>query len=156
MDLAPEARFGTEIALSGDWALVSAPAAGEGAGAVYAFRYEASTDQWEPRGRVGAELAQPGSGMGSALILHEGQALIGAPGFLNIGAVVSFGLDEAGEAFGLNTLLLPFQATPGAGFGSDLSFADGELLVGAPGAGPQSERHLDLRQQLRGPGALRR
>ena len=137
--LSSEDRFGMSIAAEGEWALVSAPAAEDGAGAVYSYQYDAASDEWVFRGPVGAELAQPNAGLGSSMAMVGGQALIGAPGFLNLGAVASFDLSEDGQAFALNTLLLPFQATPGAAFGSDLDFADGELLVGAPGAGPRSE-----------------
>jgi choice-of-anchor B domain-containing protein len=131
--------FGTEIALSGDWALVSAPAKNDRAGAVYGYHYDAATDMWEETGRVGAQISQQGAAFGTSVLLRGDQALIGAPGFLNIGSVASFSLDDAGEGFQLETLLLPFQATPGAAFGSALSFADDELLVGAPGAGSRGE-----------------
>jgi hypothetical protein len=40
-DLQGADRFGSKIVMSGDWALVSAPAKQDNAGAVYAFRYDA-------------------------------------------------------------------------------------------------------------------
>ncbi len=138
-DLQSADRFGTKIVMDGDWALVSAPAKQDNAGAVYAFRYDAGSDSWESRGLVGAELAQPNGAMGSTMVLADGRALVGAPGFLSIGAVASFSLDEEGEAFSLDNLLLPYQTMPGASFGADLAFAHGYLLVGAPGAGASRE-----------------
>jgi choice-of-anchor B domain-containing protein len=138
-DLEAEDRFGTRVALSGDWLLVSAPEKDDRAGAVYAYRYDAAGDTWEDLGRVAPELAQPGARLGTSMALRDGQALIGAPAFLNVGAVAHFAVGESGEGFGLQTLLLPFQATPGAAFGSDLSLAGDELLVGAPGSGLRGE-----------------
>lgn len=144
-DLQPEDRYGSRVALENGWALVSAPQKDDQAGAVYAFRYDEAADTWNAMGRLGEELGQPGAALGMSMALRDGRVYLGAPGLLAVGAVAEYALDAEGEAFRLANILLPFRATPGAGFGTDLTLVEDQLLVGAPGAGNGEGRAFGYR-----------
>lgn len=132
-DLQAEDRFGTNVAIEGDWALVGAPQRGDDQGAVFAFRYDANADAWQPRGQLQAPGLQPQTGMGSDIALRDGTALVAAPGFFQgVGVVFAYGLE--GDAWTLESMLSPFQMEPGAQFGSSVSFDGETALIGAPGA----------------------
>ncbi len=134
-DLMTADRYGSRIVMDDGWALVSAPAKNDGAGVVYAYRYDAATDAWTAAGVLGAELGQPQGGAGQGLALEGGRAYVGAPGLLAVGSVVEYTFDESQNGFTLSSLLLPFQAGPGTQFGSDVALAGDELIIAAPGAG---------------------
>jgi choice-of-anchor B domain-containing protein len=128
-DLAAGDNFGGAIALDGDVAFVGAPSKAAGAGAVYAFRYDAAANLWRSAGRVGGEIQQQQAGLGSVVLASAGRLLVSAPGLLGVGAVLQFDVPESGEAFELSGALLPFDAT-GAGFGTSLAMTGQELWVG--------------------------
>jgi hypothetical protein len=132
-DLQEADRFGSTVALHGDWALVGAPASADQQGAVYAFRYNAANDSWQPRGRLQAPGLQAQTAMGSDIALRDGVALVAAPGFLQgMGTVFAYQL--TGDAWELTAMLSPFQMEPGGQFGSSLSFDGTTALIGSPGA----------------------
>lgn len=132
-DLQPVDRFGTTVAVSGEWALVGAPQRNNAQGAVYLYRYDAASDQWQPRGQLQAPGLQQQSGFGTDIALRDGVALVAAPGFLQgMGVVFSYTLQ--GEAWPLTSMVSAFQMEPGAQFGSSISWDGDLLMVGAPGA----------------------
>lgn len=132
-DLQAAARFGSTVALYGDWALVGAPASADQQGAVYAFRYNAANDSWQPRGRLQAPGLQAQTAMGSDIALHDDVALVTAPGFLQgMGTVFAYQLTN--DAWELTAMLSPFQMEPGGQFGSSLSFDGTTAMIGSPGA----------------------
>ena len=125
--------FGGTIALNGEWALIAAGSKAEGAGAVYAYRWDGDSNSWQPRGQLQAPGLEAQAGMGSSMVMTDDVALVAAPGFLQgIGTVFEFNLDED-DTWQMASLLTPFQAD-GNGFGGALSF-DGETAwIGASGA----------------------
>jgi len=131
--LAEGDRFGTTIALEGNNMLITASEAGGGAGAVYAYGYDAATDAWREMGQLQAPLLDETSGFGSDIALADGFALVGAPGFFaGAGAALMFGIAEG--QWQLATLLIPFETTGGSGFGGSISFDGTTALIGAAGA----------------------
>jgi len=132
-DLAAGDLFGSAVVLDGTSAFISAPAKANTTGAVYAFRYEAGADEWRTAGRVGAQVQQPQSGFGAAMVMIGGELYASAPGLLGVGAVLGFRLID-GSDYELVAALLPFDAT-GAGFGISLATAAGELWVGIADGG---------------------
>jgi choice-of-anchor B domain-containing protein len=133
-ELAEGDRFGSTIAMDDGRMLVAANSAGGGQGAVYAYAYDAATDAWQARGQVQAPALDEQSGFGSDLVIADGTALIGAPGFFSgTGAVFQYGLGDGEWQFA--TVLTAYQSTGGSQFGGSLSF-DGETAwIGAAGEG---------------------
>ena len=132
-DLQAADRFGSTVALQGDWALIGAPARTDGQGAVYAFQYDAGSDRWQARGRLQAPGLAPQTAMGSDIALVDGTALVTAPGFLQ-GMGMVFAYQRTADGWELTAMLSPFQMEPGGQFGSSMSFDGNVALIGAPGA----------------------
>ncbi len=124
------ALMGTSVAVADGMVFAGAPAAGQMAGAVYAF---AEGDAgWTLAGTIDPSAPEPLSGFGVALAAREAEVLVGAPlargGF---GQAFAFRRDEAGEwsqasAFG-----------PGEQFnfyGFAVALGPDFAFLGAPGA----------------------
>jgi len=126
-------QFGSSMAVAGEHLLIGAPGTSRGAGMVYAFRRDG--DDFERIGRFPEEGAS-GARFGSALLIHRGFALVGASGSNGgVGSVVGYRYDEESGEWRAATTLQPFEASPGAGFGSSIVAAGDEIFVGAPGSG---------------------
>jgi choice-of-anchor B domain-containing protein len=139
-ELTPEARYGNTVAIEGNHVLISAPALGEGAGAVFAYEYVAGTDSWEPRGVVQAPGLDEPAAFGTDLALAGGTALVGVPGFFGgTGITIAYGFEEGSWQFG--GILSPFESGADAvQFGSSIDF-DGETAwIGGPGAASAAGR----------------
>jgi len=136
--------FGASVAVHGDWILVGAPGgsvdmflgAGFGqephGGSAYAFRYADGTVDRAAKlaPRFGAE----GATFGFSITARDGMALVGAPTTDSFaGAAHVFILED--EAWNWSARLMPFDSRPGAMFGASVGLADGQAIVGAPGAG---------------------
>ncbi len=125
-------QFGSSIAVAGDHVLIGAPGTSRGAGAVYAFRRAGSSFE---RLAKFPEEGERGAGFGSAITMHDGAALIGATGSNGgVGSVAVYVFDDEAEQWNARTVLQPFEASPGAGFGTAIVAAADEVFVGAPGA----------------------
>ena len=132
--LMPESRFGAKLALSGEHLLVSAPAADDGQGAVYQFRYDADTDSWVDGGTLQAPLVNAQANFGADIAISDDVALVGSPGnIVGIGSVVAYQFD--GNGWELSTMLIPFEASAQTGFGGSISFDGETALIGAASAG---------------------
>lgn len=132
-DLQPEDRFGSTIALDGGRMLIAAASAGDGAGAVYAYEYDAATDGWQSQGRLQAPAVDQQQSLGADLAIADDFALVGAPGFLGgTGAVLMYVAAE--DAWQLATLLTPFETTGGTAFGASVDFDGRTAMIGAMGA----------------------
>lgn len=133
-ELMPESRFGADLALSGEHLMVSAPAADDGQGAVYPFRYDADTDSWVEGGALQAPLVNAQAAFGSDIVIHDDVALVGSPGnIVGIGSVVAYTFEEG--AWELGTMLIPFEASAQTGFGGSITFDGETALIGAATAG---------------------
>ena len=128
----PTPRFGSAVAIRGEWAMVGAPGEADRSGSVYAYRRQQGG--WEQLARIRSPGAQPNSSFGSAISVGDGEFMAGATSLGTVGAVAVFALDEAGAQWSPSALLFPFDGTPGTSFGSAIAFNDKEALIGAPGA----------------------
>jgi len=125
-------QFGSSIAADGDHVLITAPGTSRGAGMAYAFRRDGAG--FERVGRFPEEGAN-GASFGSSVTMHGSTALIGASGSNSgVGAVAVYAFDEESAEWRQQNTLQPFEATPGAGFGSSVVAAGSEIYVGSPGA----------------------
>ena len=132
--LQPEDRFGGNIALDGEHMLITASAAGGGQGAVYAYRYDATTDAWGEVGQLEAPLLNQQSAFGADAKIVGDMAVVGAPGLLaGIGAAIAYTFQE-GE-WQLASILIPFEAAGATGFGAAIAFDGTTAHFGAAGSG---------------------
>jgi choice-of-anchor B domain-containing protein len=149
-------NFGITLATWGDWLLVGDPRSAPGAqserrgrraeaaepsqaGVVHVFRR--STDgKWTEQALLAASDSSAGDAFGAAIVIADGRALIGAPGWrgrdasgaVNAGRVYEFRLEqdvwrEAGP--------LESRSVANAVLGSSIALHGDHAVVGAPGAG---------------------
>jgi hypothetical protein len=148
--MAPEgleegARFGAALSFSRPNVLVGAPGPGGAtslfgpppafqAGAAYVFAMDMEVHDFVLR----ATLASEAEGMvtqGAAVLLHEGGAMVAAPGANGgAGAVLMYRSDDAGAWTPVHTLALE-TPQPQSFFGSTIAVTGDDLLVGAPTTG---------------------
>ncbi len=132
----PEEWFGFSLATDGRIALVGARGREGEAGEVHAFRRSAS-GEWTDAGTIAMEEADANAQFGSAVALHGGLALVGAPGANGrTGAVYGYALDEDSGEWTQRGVLQPFEVGY-ADFGRSIvpSPQGGDLWIGAPLAG---------------------
>jgi choice-of-anchor B domain-containing protein len=133
-EVEPNDQFGGALALSGDVALVGAPAHGE-VGAVYVFVRASGSGEWTQEAILSAEDVAPESRFGAMVAFDGATAVIGIPGTGETqGSVRAYARDagtgswtEAGGASAPN-------ASAGDKFGATLALDGNEVLIGAPGA----------------------
>lgn len=145
-DVKPGSAFGASVSLAGDMILAGAQQADSNAGAAYVFKRD-SSGTWQPDGRLvlpvsGGPSAQATASaqrlnaqFGTAVLLHEGAAYVGAPGTTqSTGRVVRYVRDSVQKRWNPAGNLFAFAATQGTQFGAALATSGKELLVGAPGS----------------------
>ena len=118
--------FGRALSQHGDWLLVGAPSADSAAGGVFAVRRE-SSGKWGTPSRIELPRLQKAY-IGSAVLLDDDQAYVGAPG---PGRVFVLQRDARSGAWTSKGELT--DSIRGSDFGWSLARAGRELWVGAPG-----------------------
>ncbi|HEX9729993.1 MAG TPA: choice-of-anchor B family protein [Gemmatimonadales bacterium] len=138
-DSAPPQEFlGWSLAFDGERLLTGALQASQALqqrGGAYVFRRNATGD-WALEQRFALDEAdrRPGDTFGSSVAWMDGQALIGVPGRdQGTGEIRTYRRGSAGWEAGPTLNADPRES--GSRFGSTLLAANGELWVGAPGAG---------------------
>ncbi|MGE5927581.1 MAG: choice-of-anchor B family protein [Gemmatimonadota bacterium] len=133
-DVAPGSAFGNTVAFDGNVIAVAAQQADSNAGAVYLFRDSAGTWKQEQKLTIPVQPAfRPNAQFGASLLFHEGMLYVGAPGLTNfMGAVIRFTHDTVNNRWNPVGGLLPFDATPGAQFGTTMTMMGNELWIAAP------------------------
>ena len=126
--------FGATLAFDGMHALIGAPGASEGAGAVYAFHREATSGMWTLAAPLSTTFPIEGASFGSALYLKDGMAAVGAPGFANRSGTVAL-YEWADDRWQARGRLSAFAADRGDQFGSAITDYAGRIMIGAPGHG---------------------
>jgi len=127
---------GTQVAMDGDWLAVSAPMADERAGKVVLFKDSPDSQVWAQHQVLDMPVSAPNQRFGSALYLHHGHLMVGAPGYESrIGAVGVYHYDEEADAFDFTLRLSPAAASGNESFGTAFAHdPDHNVWVGAPGA----------------------
>jgi choice-of-anchor B domain-containing protein len=127
--------FGSTLSRDGDWLMIGAPAADSGAGRVFVARRHPDGRWGEPEA-----LALNGAGerarVGSAVLLADGWAYVGAPGAATVFVLQSRqpgAWSAAGE-------LSPADGARGSQFGYSIAVVGGEVWVGAPGVNDANGR----------------
>jgi choice-of-anchor B domain-containing protein len=134
--LKPAAGFGANVALAGDLILAGASQADSNAGAAWIFRRDAS-GAWKMEQRLnpqGQPASRANAQIGTAVLLRDGVAYVGAPGMAAFtGSVLRFVYDTAQKRWNPSGALMPFEATNFSQFGGTLAAVGRELWIGAPG-----------------------
>lgn len=147
LDVTSTARFGWSLSMEGDYLLVGAPGAddiGPNAGAAFIFRREeGGTNEWDLIARLSPPLLSEDAGFGTTVMLHNGQAFVGAPrqrfGVVQAGAVFVFGQDEGGsDVWGYRQRLTAPDPVAGLEFGASLELNGDTLITGVPGLLPDT------------------
>ncbi|HEX9701048.1 MAG TPA: choice-of-anchor B family protein [Acidobacteriota bacterium] len=130
--------FGSTVAIDGDWAMVAAPNYSSRAGSVYVFRRDGQS--WEQVAQLPGNFAEQGAGFGTAIVLGDGEAFIGAGGAHGgIGGVAVYELVDDGS-WSQTGNLAPFDGERGSGFGSSIVIDGRQAFIGAPGAAGREGR----------------
>ena len=126
---------GVQVAIHGDLALVGAPMANERAGAVVVFQ-KGEDGSWSEIQSLTMPVAAANQLFGSSIFLHNGRAVIGAPGYENrIGGVGVFHFNDETNTLDFTLRLSPTTASGNEMFGtSQVHDPSHTLWVGAPGA----------------------
>ena len=135
-DPSANAYFGDAVALSGDTALIGAPAGYQGSPPGAAYIFDGSGSSWSEQARFVALDKAPGDAFGWAVALSGDTALIGAPGIAvagkeYAGAAYVFGGSPAGWLPRVE--LNASDPVAGDEFGSSLALSGTRALIGAPG-----------------------
>ncbi len=126
--------FGSEIALSGNTLVVSAPAHNDFGGAAYVFELNGS-NQWTQVAKLTASDAAIDQSFGHSIAIENNVIVIGAPGVNRTDqGVYIFEKPGAGwtnmtETIKLNT---PYTISSLSGFGFSVDIQNDEIMVGAP------------------------
>lgn len=133
-DATMEVQFGLSVAISGETAVIGAPAAVDDAiltGATYVFTWDGAA--WMPAAKLVASDGQAGDLFGAAVAIHDNHIVVGAPSHdeagANSGAVYVFTYD--GSDWAESDKLLP-SAVGDTFFGFSVALDNGAIAVGAP------------------------
>ncbi|MDE2996439.1 MAG: choice-of-anchor B family protein [Bacteroidota bacterium] len=126
--------FGTTLAFDGSIALVGAPTAADGSGAVYAFSRDEASGVWSLRRQLNTTFPAEGSGFCSSIWMSGSLAAIGAPGFGGGAGIVALYRTDGTDWSPIGRLA-GFASDRGDRFGQAIAGAQGQIVVGAPGAG---------------------
>lgn len=132
-------NFGAAVALDGDWALVGAPDYGAD-GAVFA--YQKTENGWQEVGQWTNGEEDTQDRFGAAVALHNGHALVGAPGtppsFFGpsgdptTGAAYAYRYDAASASWSAGAKVMASETGEGATFGAAIDLHGGMALVSSP------------------------
>ena len=133
MDLGERNGFGAALAVRGSVALVGAPGAGQGTGAVVTFEPDAETGAWVAAGALRPFYSTGREQFGSSIVFDGEELWVGAPGANERqGAVYRF-THDGGSGWRGATRSARDDLAANASFGSSLTVAGDVAVVGAGG-----------------------
>lgn len=130
-------QFGREIEISGNTAAISAPGHNSGAGAVYVFELNTTSNEWVEVAKLTSSDQSAGKGFGNAIAMEGDVIVVANAGndYANQGAYIFekpvSGWTDMTETIKLNTPAPPTAANQ-SGFGASVDINGPEILVGAP------------------------
>ena len=129
--------FGLSMALSGNHAIIGAPAYGnEGsAGAAYIFAYDEASNMWKQELKLDMPEMDHRGRFGHSVLIYQNYAAVGVPGDnQGTGSVYLYMKDGESGTWEQGGIMVPFDGTPGTQFGMAMGINDNGLWVGAPRA----------------------
>ena len=130
-------QFGFSVSLSGNTAVIGAPAdddGGEDSGSVYVFERNSGTGAWSEVAKLAADDAQAFANFGDSVFVLGNRLLVGAPnaGASQTGAVYDYNRDSQSGNWNLVAKLLPSDGEAGDRFGDSVAISGGIAVVGSP------------------------
>lgn len=126
-----DSGYGSTVSVEGTQALVGASAANGRAGEAYTFLFEDGS--WVETGALPMPGRSDGASFGASVLLHHGNALVGAPGYESqIGAVGMYAWDSDTRSWSFTRRLAPPMATGNEGFGASIAYSEHSFYIGAP------------------------
>jgi len=126
------AQFGGAVLLSGDVALVGAPAESNNGGTVYTFK-RAKDGSWSATGALPAQGVTAGDRFGSAIAMDGDRAAVGSPTRKAKGSLFIFKRDSAGAWTQESEQAAPNNLPDNAFFGAAVAVKGDRVIAGAPG-----------------------
>ena len=127
-DLATNDLFGLTLAFDGELALVGALKQTNPPGDVYAYHFDAASNEWHDLGAIPVP-EEPEPGFSFTIAIEGNRALVGAP-FGN-GAVYTYSFAE-GQGWSLTGTLKPPSGVENSGFGGAIYVSGNDAYIGAP------------------------
>ncbi len=128
---APPVGFGAAVQLDGDHLFVGAPVWEGATGAVFAYRWEAQSNQWVTDGRLLPFDGAPQQLFGTALAAAGNTVWVGAPASFSPGSVYIFSRRANGGLWsGVQRLTVP-DTTRGQSFANAIALGADVAVVGA-------------------------
>lgn len=129
-------QFGYSVALSGDTALIGAPASLTTDGAAYVFVRNAASGLWTEQAKLVSNDHKPGDQFGFTVALDGDTALIGAPysddgNKSAAGAAYVFVRDATSGSWTQQARLLAADSTAQSNFGSQVALSENWAAIGA-------------------------
>ena len=123
----PGDQFGSSVAISGDTAVVGAPNAGGGGGALYVFTNDSGA--WQQAAELTSSDEAAGDGFGTAVAVSGSTIVVGAPNHAGGGAAYVF--TSSSGTWQQVAELSPADTTSGGYFGGAVGIDEGTIVVGA-------------------------
>lgn len=134
-DVTRGARFGGQVAVSGDFLFASAPSTDDAPGSVYVY-HRGDDGTWAMHSTLRGSSAENGAGFGARLVAQDQTLFVAAPNHDNrMGAVYRFSFDPTADAWTEAQVLSGRGLDDESRMGLALELMEGSLLVGAPGFG---------------------
>ncbi|MFQ5690565.1 MAG: choice-of-anchor B family protein [Gemmatimonadota bacterium] len=133
-DAEPNVQFGNAVALRGDRILIGAPGFGRGTGAVYTFRRNPDSGEWEEGSRLLPFDGPRRAFFGVSLALDRADVWVGAPGVnRQAGRIYRYRHDDASDAWSAATVLPAPEVESRDSFGGSIALSRNVAVVGLTG-----------------------
>ena len=135
-DISEEARFGSAVSISGNYAIISAPGVDidgvENAGAAYIFEREPGS--WFKKARLTAPNPSTFDAFAWSVSIDGNRAVIGAPleDHLGSNAGLAFLAERSGSAWSVRWKLMGADTNDADEFGRAVSISGDYVVIGAP------------------------
>ena len=129
--------FGLSVSLSGNTAIIGAPAyqREDHAGSAFVFNYDEASNMWKQVSKLEVPEMDHRSAFGHSVLVFDNYAAVGVPGDnQGTGAVHLYMRDGESGNWQEGGKMVPFDGAPGTQFGMMLGMGANGLWVGAPRA----------------------
>ena len=129
-------QFGAALWMEEDILAIGSPGYSIGAGAVFLYRFDESTSNWNLHSQLSAFSAKKNTGFGSSIAVDSNQMWVGAPGYggrSGTGAVFEYEIDMTSLAVTGSRLTATRELHDKSQYGASLAVGSQVLAIGSPG-----------------------